>query len=71
MRRLYGHDQNRRKAPAKTSTLTPTDASGADVWARQPEHVSESGPPLHRYLGNSYVEAMTDSKAATATPNSR
>jgi hypothetical protein len=26
---------------------------------RQPENVPESSPPLHRYLGNSYVQAMT------------
>ena len=32
---------------------------------RQPEHVSESSPPLHRYLGNSYVQAMTTTGGET------
>ena len=37
---------------------------------RQPEHVSESSPPLHRYLGNSYLEAMA-TKSSDCKPNSR
>lgn len=47
------HDQQ------KISTPTRQMPQGQTYGQRQPEHVSESSPPLHRYLGNSYVQATT------------
>jgi uncharacterized protein DUF4157 len=47
------HDKQ--KNPKPTGQMS----QGQTLGQRQPEHVSESSPPLHRYLGNSYVQAMT------------
>src|SRR5262245_15768946 len=47
------HDKQ--KNPKPTGQMS----KGQTLGQRQPEHVSESSPPLHRYLGNSYVQAMT------------
>ena len=49
------HDQQ--KSPTPTRQMPESQTYG-----RQPEHVSESSPLLHRYLGNSYVQAMTTQK---------
>jgi Domain of unknown function (DUF4157) len=46
------HDEQRHPAPARQAPQGLTYGPG------QPEHISESSPPLHRYLGNSYLEAM-------------
>lgn len=46
------HDQ--RKSPTASPQLPQGQTSGQ----RQPEQGYESSPPLHRYLGNSYVQAM-------------
>ena len=50
------HDQQ--KSPTPTQQMP----QGQTYGQRQPEHGSESSPPLHRYLGNSYVQAMTTKK---------
>ena len=50
------HDKQ--KNPKPTGQMS----QGQTFGQRQPEHVSESSPPLHRYLGNSYVQAMTTQK---------
>ncbi len=44
--------------PTPTRQVPQGRASGPG----QPEHVFESSPPWHRYLGNNYVEAMTSKK---------
>ena len=50
------HDQQRSPTPTRKMP------QGEIYGQRQPEHVSESSPPLHRYLGNNYVHAMTAKK---------
>ena len=47
------HDQN--KSPMATPQLPQGQTSGQ----RQPVQGYESSPPLQRYLGNSYLHAMT------------
>src|SRR5262245_5893742 len=47
------HDKQ--KNPKPTGQMSQEQTYGQ----RQPEHVSESRPPLHRYLGNSYVQAIS------------
>jgi len=47
------HDQN------KSPMATPQTPQGLLEGQRQPEQSCESSPPLHRYLGNSYLQAMT------------
>ena len=47
------HDQ------PKSPVATPQTPQGQMSGQRQLEQGSESSPPLHRYLGNSYVQAMT------------
>ena len=57
------HDQQSSPIPTQQ---TP---QGQTYGQRQPEPVAESSPPLHRYLGNSYVQAMTTkTQRAAAIP---
>jgi hypothetical protein len=55
-----------------TQDQTPSRAKqmsqGQTQGLRQPEHVPESSPPLHRYLGNSYVQAMTATDGSGGLP---
>jgi Domain of unknown function (DUF4157) len=53
------HDQQRRTAP------TGQAPDGQAYGRRQPEHASESTPPLHRYLGNSYVQSLAVTERTT------
>ena len=60
------HDQP--KSPVAIQQTPQGQTSGQ----RQHEQGSESSPPLHRYLGNSYVQAMTSkTNAWVCKPNSR
>src|SRR5262245_24898589 len=45
------HDQQRRTAPIRQAP------DGQAYGRRQPEHAFGSTPPLHRYLGNRYLQA--------------
>ena len=45
------HDQQCSPIPTRQTPQGPT------IGRRQPVHISESRPPPHRYLGNSYVQA--------------
>jgi hypothetical protein len=53
------HDQH--KSPIATQQ-TP---QGQTCGQRQPEQGLESGPPLHRYLGNSYVQSLAITQSAS------
>jgi Domain of unknown function (DUF4157) len=53
------HDQQRSPTPTREMP------QGRTYEQRQPEHVPESSPPLHRYLGNSYVQAITTTGGET------
>src|SRR5262249_12112578 len=52
-----------RAVPKRTQDQTPSRAKqmshGQTQGLRQLENVPESSPPLQRYLGNSYVQAMS------------
>ena len=50
------HDQQSSPTPTRQTLQGRTSGQS------QPEQVSESSPPLHRYLGNSYVQAITTQK---------
>ena len=52
-RAVTTHDQQRSPTPTRKMS------QGGMYDQRQPEHVSEPSPPLHRYFGNSYVQAMS------------
>src|SRR5262245_6398510 len=47
--------QEQQRSPTPTRKMP----QGGMYDQRQPDHGSEPSPPLHRYLGNSYVQAMT------------
>ena len=53
------HDQQRRTAPTRQAP------DGQAYGRRQPVHASESTPPLHRYLGNSYVQSLAVTERTT------
>ena len=53
------HDQQRRTAPTRQAP------DGQAYGRRQPEHASESTPPLHRYLGNRYVQSLAVTERTT------
>jgi hypothetical protein len=48
-----GTTYDKQKNPESTRQMSQAQTYGQ----RQPEHVSESSLPLHRYLGNNYVQA--------------
>ena len=55
------HDERRHPAPAREVP------QGRTYGPRQPEHFFESPPPLDRYLGNNYVQALAGKKQRLQT----
>jgi hypothetical protein len=64
-RAVQQHTQDQTPSRAKQASQAQTPG------LRQSENVPESSPPLHRYLGNSYVQAMsaTDGSGGLTAPS--